>query len=222
MRCGQFINKGTDLIREWSYQQPTDILPAWPGTRNNGDPENTTKCCMQLLTSRSFRSVWGDKSETHETTEEQCLFSVLIVDFFIAFVPSDLALLPETHFTLNFQGTSLNADAFFFCPLFLVLLPSVFNSWYSLGSFSPLFSLHTASYSIHSYKSMGSYLDLCIKVRMKLLSHLLGDDTWVPYTCARHNISKADPLFFPQTHPSFRPNLASWLYCPLSCPSFLN
>ena len=114
MRCGQFINKGTDLIKEWSYQQPTDILPAWPSTRNNGDPENTTKCWMQLLTSRSFRSVWGDKSETHETTEEQCLFSVLIMDFFIAFVPSDLALLPETHFTLNFQGTTLNADSFFF------------------------------------------------------------------------------------------------------------
>lgn len=75
---------------------------------------------MQFLTSRSFRSIWGDKSETHETTEEQCLFSVLIMDFFIAFVPSDLALLPETHFTLNFRGTTLNADAFF----------SVLFSWF--------------------------------------------------------------------------------------------
>ena len=114
MRCGQFINKGTDLIRDLSHRQPIDILPAWPGTRNNGDPKSTTQCWVQLLTSRSFWSVWGDKSETHETTEEQRLFSVLIVDFFIAFVPRDLALLPETYFTLNFQGTTLNADAFFF------------------------------------------------------------------------------------------------------------
>lgn len=161
---------------------------------------------MQPLTSRSFWSVWGDKSETHATTEEQCLFSVLIMDF-IAFVLSDLALLPETHFTLNFQGTTLNADAFFFS---IVLLPSAFNGWYSLGSFRLLFfSLHTASYPIRSYKSMGSYLGLCTEVRMERLPHLLGDDAWVPCTYARHNISKGDPLFFPQTHSSFRPNLAS-------------
>lgn len=107
----------------------------------------------------------------------------------------------------------------------IVLLPSAFNGWYSLGSFRGLlfFSLHTASYPIRSYKSMGSYLGLCTEVRMERLPHLLGDDAWVPCTYARHNISKGDPLFFPQTHSSFRPNLASWLYyCPLSCPSFLN
>ena len=155
---------------------------------------------------KKLLSVWGDKSETHETTEEQHLFPVLIVDFFIAFVPRDLALLPETHFTLNFQGTILNADAFFFHPLFLVLLPSAFNGWYSLGSLGLLFfSLHTASYPIHSYVAMGSYLDLCTEVRMELLPHLLGDDTWAPYTYAGHNIPKADPLFFPQTCSSFRP-----------------
>ena len=95
---------------------------------------------------------------------------------------------------------------FFFRPLFLVLLPSAFNGWYSLGSFGLLFfSLHTASYPIHSYTSMGSYLDLRTEVRMELLPHLLGDDTWAPYTYAGHNISKADPLFFPQTCSSFRP-----------------
>lgn len=101
---------------------------------------------MQLLTSRSFRSGWGDKSEAHETIEEQYLFSFLILEFFIAFAPGDLALLPETHFTLNFQGATLYADAFF-SSLFSWFFFYVFNCWFSPGFFGLLFfSLHIAPY----------------------------------------------------------------------------
>lgn len=102
---------------------------------------------MQLFTTQSFPAGWRNKLETHETIEEQYLFSFLILDFFTAFVPSDLTLLPETRFALNFQGTTLYTDGLFFPSLFLVLLPSVFNRLCSSGFFGPLvFSVHTAPY----------------------------------------------------------------------------
>lgn len=91
-----------------------------------------------ILASIHFPSGWGNKLETQEILKEQYLFSLLILeDFFTAFVPSDLAFLPETHFTLNCQGTALYTDDFFPRSLFLVL-PSAFNCQCSLGLLGPL------------------------------------------------------------------------------------
>lgn len=71
--------------------------------------EEPSKVLDIISASRHLPTGWGNQLETHEILEEQYLFSFLILEeFFTAFVPSDLAFLPETRFTLDFQGTTLH------------------------------------------------------------------------------------------------------------------
>lgn len=95
--------------RPSGYRDSVDAFCTPSPARETAETQKRTQRSVELiLASSRFPSGWGNKLETHELLEEQYLFSFLILeDFFTAFVPSDLAFLPETHLTLSCQGTTL-------------------------------------------------------------------------------------------------------------------
>lgn len=161
------------------------------------------------MTSTSFPSGWGSKLQTHEAIDEQYCFSLLIlVDFFTAFVPGELALLPDSLRPSFPKHHSLCQWIFFFILFswFFFYLPLTLGV--PEGSFRFLvFSAHTASLPT----APSPRLQLCPEVmyQTSVLSlerncypYLPGKTPGSPgararaHTHGRRDISKSEPIVF--------------------------